>query len=57
MAVQEIDNQLLELLKKANSRQNYGDLIDKIEVLCEQKYADMVESAEREGIKKQVAER
>lgn len=59
-AVQEIDNRLLELqkelLKKAKARQNYDDLADEIEVLREQKHGVMVESAEREGIKKRVAE-
>ena len=59
-AVQEIDNRLLELqkelLKKANARQNYDDLADEIEALREQKHAVMIESAEREGIKKRVAE-
>ena len=59
-AFQEIDNKLLELqkelLKKANARQNYDDLADEIETLREQKHAVMVESAEREGIKKRVAE-
>lgn len=58
--VQEIDSRLLELqkelLKKANARQNYDDLADEIENLREQKHAVMVESAEREGIKKRVAE-
>ena len=57
-AVQEIDNRLLELqkelLKKANARQNYDDLADEIEALRE--HAVMIESAEREGIKKRVAE-
>lgn len=59
-AVQEIDNRLLELqkelLKKANVRRNYDDLADENEALREQKHAVMVESAEREGIKKRVAE-
>ena len=55
-AVQEIDNQLLELLKKANVRQNYDDLADEIEALREQKHEMMFESAEREGLKKRVAE-
>ena len=60
MAVQEIDSRLLELqkklLKKANAKQNYDDFVDEIESLREQKHAVMVESAEREGIKKRVAE-
>lgn len=59
-AVQEIDSRLLELqkelLKKANARQNYDALADEIEALREQKHTVMVESAEREGIKKRVAE-
>lgn len=59
-SVREIDNRLLEvqkeLLKKAGARQNYDDLADEIEVLREQKHAVMVENAEREGIKKRVAE-
>lgn len=59
-AVQEIDSRLLELqkklLKKANAKQNYNDLADEIEALREQKHAVMVESAEREGIKKRAAE-
>lgn len=59
-AVQEIDNRLLELqkelLKKVNARRNYDDLADEIEALREQKHAVMVESAEREGVKKRVAE-
>lgn len=59
-AVREIDSRLLELqkelLKKANARQNYDDLADEIEALREQKHGVMVESAEREGIKKRVAE-
>lgn len=59
-AVQEIDSRLLELhkklLKKANAKQNYDDLADEIEALREQKHAVMVENAEREGIKKRVAE-
>lgn len=58
--VQKIDSRLLELqkelLKKANARQNYDDLADEIEALREQKRDVMVESAEREGIKKRVAE-
>ena len=58
-AVREIDSRLLELqkelLKKANARQNYDDLADEIEALREQKHGVMVESAEREGIKKRVA--
>ena len=45
-----------ELLKKANARQSYDDLADEIETLREQKHAVMVEGAEREGIKKRVAE-
>lgn len=45
-----------KLLKKANAKQNYDDLADEIEVLREQKHAVMVESAERESIKKRVAE-
>lgn len=60
MVVQEIDNRLLEfqkeLLKKANARQNYDDIADEIEALREQKHGVMLESAEREGIKKRVAE-
>jgi len=59
-AVQEIDSRLLELqkelLKKANTRQNYDALADEIEALREQKHTVMVGSAEREGIKKRVAE-
>lgn len=59
-AVQEIDNRLLELqkelLKKVNARRNYDDIADEIEALREQKHAVMVESAEREGVKKRVAE-
>lgn len=45
-----------KLLKKANAKQNYDDLADEIEALREQKHAVMVESAEREGVKKRVAE-
>lgn len=56
MVVQEIDNRLLELqkelLKKANARQNYDDIANEIEALREQKHGVMLESAEREGIKK-----
>lgn len=44
------------LLKKANARQNYDDLADEIEALREKKRDAMVESAEREGTKKRVAE-
>lgn len=45
-----------KLLKKANAKQNYDDLADEIEALREQKHAVMIESAEREGIKKRAAE-
>ena len=45
-----------ELLKRANSRQNYNDLADEIDHLREMKQAALTENAEREGLKQRIAE-
>lgn len=45
-----------ELLKRANSRQNYNDLADEIDHLRELKQAALTENAEREGLKQRIAE-
>lgn len=45
-----------ELLKRANSRQNYNDLADEIYHLRELKQAVLTENAEREGLKQRIAE-
>lgn len=45
-----------ELLKRANSRQNYNDLADEIDNLRELKQAALTENAEREGLKQRIAE-
>lgn len=45
-----------ELLKRANSRQNYNDLADEIDHLRELKQAALTENAEREGLKQRISE-
>lgn len=45
-----------ELLKRANSKQNYNDLADEIDNLREMKQAALTENAEREGLKQRIAE-
>lgn len=45
-----------ELLKRANSRQNYNDLADEIDHLRELKQAALTENAEWEGLKQRIAE-
>ena len=45
-----------ELLKRANSKQNYNDLADEIDHLREMKQAALTENAEREGLKQRIAE-
>ena len=45
-----------ELLKKANSKQNYDELVQEIMDLREKKQNVMVESAEKNGFKKRITE-
>lgn len=45
-----------ELLKKANSKQNYDELVQEIMDLREKKQNVMVESAEKNGFKKRISE-
>lgn len=45
-----------ELLKRANSKKDYNDIADEIQRLRELKQNALTESAEREGLKKQIAE-
>jgi site-specific DNA recombinase len=45
-----------ELLKRANSKKDYGDIADEIYHLCELKQNAMVENAELEGLKQRIAE-
>lgn len=45
-----------ELLKRANAKQNYDDIADEIDHLRELKQNEMVENAEREGLKQRIAE-
>lgn len=45
-----------ELLKRANAKQNYNDLADKIDYLREMKQAILTENAEHEGMKQHIAE-
>ena len=43
-------------MKRANAKQDYNDLADEIDHLRELKQNAMVENAEREGLKKRIAE-
>lgn len=45
-----------ELLKRANSKKDYNDIADEIHRLRELKQNALTESAEREGLKKRIAE-
>lgn len=45
-----------ELLKRANSKKDYNDIADEIQRLRELKQNALTESAEREGLKKRIAE-
>ena len=45
-----------ELLKRANSKQNYDDVADEIDRLHEMKQAALTENAEREGLKQRISE-
>lgn len=45
-----------ELLKRANAKKDYNDLVDEIDRLCELKQDAMVENAVREGLKQRIAE-
>lgn len=45
-----------ELLKRANSKKDYTDIADEIHRLRELKQNALAESAEREGLKKRIAE-
>ena len=45
-----------ELLKRANSKEDYNDLADEIDHLRELKQNAMAENAEREGLKQRIAE-
>lgn len=45
-----------ELLKRANSRQNYNDLADEIDHLREMKQVALTENAERGGLKQRIVE-
>lgn len=45
-----------ELLKRANARQDYEDLVDEIDSLRERKQKVMVDNAGREGLKQRIAE-
>lgn len=45
-----------ELLKRANTKQNYNDLADEIDNLRKMKQAALTENAEREGLKQRIAE-
>lgn len=45
-----------ELLKLANSKQDYNSVLDEINRLREQKQNALTESAEREGLKKRISE-
>lgn len=45
-----------ELLKRANAKKDYNDLADEIDRLRELKQNAMAENAEREGLKKRIAE-
>lgn len=45
-----------ELLKRANSNKTYDDLVDEIDRLREEKQNAAIDKAEREGVKKRIAE-
>ena len=45
-----------ELLKRANAKEDYNDLADEIDHLRELKQNAMAENAEREGLKRRIAE-
>ena len=45
-----------ELLRLANSKKDYNSVADEIDRLREQKQKALTESAEREGLKKRIAE-
>lgn len=45
-----------ELLKKANSKQNYDELVQEIMSMREKKQKIMVEAAEQSGYKKRITE-
>lgn len=45
-----------ELLKRANAKKDYNDLADEIDRLRELKQNAMAENAEREGLKRRIAE-
>ncbi len=45
-----------ELLKLVNARKDYGSIADEIDRLRELKQKALAESAEREGLKKRIAE-
>lgn len=45
-----------ELLKRANAKQNYDDVANEIDRLCEMKQVALTENAEREGLKQRISE-